>query len=57
MVKSARLVDPYCSATVSQPSKCLKFTKFWEVCFVIHVEHKFLSEALETFYNHQFHKR
>ena len=27
---------------VSQPSKCLKFTAFREVCFVIHVEYKYL---------------
>ena len=25
--------------------------------FVIHVEYKYLSEALETFYHHQFYKR
>ena len=42
---------------VSQPSKCLKFTTFREVCFVIHVEYKYSSEVLETFYNHQFYKR
>ena len=41
---------------VSQPSKCLKFMIFWEGCFVIHVEYKYLSEALETFHNHQFYK-
>ena len=42
---------------VSQPSKCLKFMTFQEGCFVIHVEYKYLSEALETFYHHQFSKR
>ena len=33
--------------------------RYREVCFVIHVEYKYLhvSEALETFYNHQFYKR
>ena len=36
------------SAIVSQPSKCLKFKTFQEVCFVINVEYKCLSEALET---------
>ena len=41
---------------VSQPSKCLKFVLFREGCFVIHVEYKYLSEALETFYHHQFYK-
>ena len=47
----------YYMTIVSQLSKCLKFTAFREVCFVIRVEHKYLSEALETFYDHQFHKR
>ena len=42
---------------VSQPSKCLKFMTFREGLFVIHVEYKYLSEALETFYHHQFYKR
>ena len=41
---------------VSQPSKCLKFMTFQEGCFVIHVEYKYLSEALETFYHHKFYK-
>ena len=41
---------------VSQPNKCLKFMIFREGCFVIHVEYKYLSEALETFYHHQFYK-
>ena len=36
-------------ATVSQPSKCLKFMTFRKGCFVIHVEYKYLSEAVETF--------
>ena len=36
-------------AIVSQPSKCLKFMTFREGCFVIHVEYKYLSEALEIF--------
>ena len=44
-------------AIMSQPSKCLKFMTFRERCFVIHVEHKYLSENLETFYHHQFYKR
>ena len=35
---------------VSQPSKCPKFMTFRKGCFVIHVEYKYLSEALETFY-------
>ena len=35
----------------SQPDKCLKFMTFREGCFVIHVEYKYLSEALETFYH------
>ena len=57
-----RLCSIYAVATititiVSQPSKCLKFTTFREVCFVIHVEYKYSSEALETFYNHQLCKR
>ena len=43
--------------TVSQLSKCLKLMTFLEECFVIHVEDKYLSEALETFYRHQFYKR
>ena len=37
-------------AIVSQPSKCLKFMTFREGCFVIHVEYRYLSETLETFY-------
>ena len=37
---------------VSQPSKCLKFMTFREGCFVIHVERKYLNEALETFYHY-----
>ena len=37
-------------ALVSQPSKCLKFMTFREGCFVIHVEYKYLSEALEIFF-------
>ena len=41
---------------VSQPSECLKFMTFREGCFVIHVEYKYLSETLETFYHHQFSK-
>ena len=41
---------------VSQPSKCLKFMTFRGGCFVIHVEYKYLSEPLETFYHHQFYK-
>ena len=45
------------TSIVSQPSKCLKFMTFREGCFVIHVEYKYLSEALETFYHHQFYKR
>ena len=46
-----------CLSVVSQPSKCLKFMTFREVCFVIHVESKYLSEALETLYHHQFYRR
>ena len=42
---------------VSQPSKCLKFMTFQKGCFVIHVEYKYLREALETFYHNQFYKR
>ena len=41
---------------VSQPSKCLEFMTFREGCFVIHIEYKYLSEALETFYHYQFYK-
>ena len=41
---------------VSQPSKCLKFMACREGCLVIHVEYKYLIEALETFYHHQFYK-
>ena len=41
---------------VSQPSKCLKFITFREGCFVIHVECKYFSEALKTFYHHPFYK-
>ena len=48
---------PWLGTIVSQPSKCLKFMTFREGCFVIHVEYKYLSEALETFYHHQFYKR
>ena len=44
------------STIVSQPSKCLKVMNFREVCLVIHVEYKYLSEALETIYHHQFYK-
>ena len=42
---------------VSQSSKCLKSMTFREGCFVIHVEYKYLSEALETSYHHQFYER
>ena len=42
---------------VSQPSKCIKFMSFWEGYFAIPVECKYLSEALETIYHHQFYKR
>ena len=45
------------NAIVSQPSKCLKFMTFREGCFVIRVEYRYLSETLETFYYHQFHKK
>ena len=41
--------DENCPLIVSQPSKCLKFMTFQEGCFVIHVEYKYLSGALETF--------
>ena len=41
---------------VSQPSKCLKFMTFRGGCFVIHVECKYLSEALETFITISFTK-
>ena len=41
---------------VSQPSKCLKFMTFREGCFVIHVEYKYLSEALEIFITISFSK-
>ena len=41
---------------VSQPSKCLKFMTFWEGCFVIDVEYKYLSDALETFITISFTK-
>ena len=37
---------------MSQPSKCLKFMTFREQCFVLHVEYRYLSEALETFYHY-----
>ena len=33
---------------MSEPSECLKIITFREGCFVIHVEYKYLSEALET---------
>ena len=39
---------------VSQPIKCLNFMTFREGRFVIHVECKYLSEALETFNHYQF---
>ena len=39
-----------------QLSKCLKFMTFREGRFVIHVEYKFLSEALETFITISFTK-
>ena len=48
--------DILTNAIVSQLIKCLKFMT-WEGCFVIHVEYKYLSETLETFYHHQFYKR
>ena len=48
---------PIVSHIVSQPSKCLEFMTFREGCFVMHVECKYLSEALETFFHHQFYKR
>ena len=44
------------AVVVSQPSKCLKFMTFREGYFVIHVEYKYLSETLETFYHCQFYK-
>ena len=42
---------------MSHPSKLLEFMTFQEECFVIHVECKYLSEAPETFYHHQFYER
>ena len=42
---------------VSQPSKCLKFMSFREGYYAILVECKYLNEALETFYHHQFYNR
>ena len=50
-------IDSYLPFVVSQPSKCLKFMTFRQGCFVIHVRYKYLIEALETFYCHQFYKR
>ena len=44
------------TAIVSQLSKCLKFMTFREGCFVIHVEYKYLIEALETFITISFTK-
>ena len=38
-------------------SKCLTFMTSREGCFVIHVEYKYLSEALVSFFHHQFSKR
>ena len=45
-------IAPGNCSIVSQPSKCLKFMTFQEGGFVIHVECKYLNEALETFYHH-----
>ena len=39
---------------VSQPRKSLKFMTFREMCFLVHLECMYLSEALETLYRPQF---
>ena len=41
---------------VSQLSKCLKFMPFREDVLSYAIECKYSSEALETFYRHQFYK-
>ena len=51
------LIESSIITIVSQPGKCLKFMTFREGCFVIHVEYRYLSETLETFYYHQFYRK
>ena len=55
--KKGILKGGHCLSVVSKPSKCLQFITFREGCFVMHIEYKYFSEALETFYYHEFYKR